>query len=115
MRKFRTDTHDAPAPFKPTKAIKPGVIAPNRIGVYDGKGRLRGQVGPRATAVTASRFTGQRGMKLGKVNGRDAWIGPTLAEVSAQGTSTPGSTGDTIADISSRGATATQIKTVGTS
>lgn len=75
--KFRTNTPDAPAPFKPSKTIRPGVIAPNRFGVYDGRGRLRGQVGPKATASTAARFHGQLGSKLGKgPDGKPAWLAP---------------------------------------
>jgi len=69
------------APFKPTKQIKPGVIAPNRLGVYDSQGRLRGQVGPKATASTAARFHGQLGSKLGKgPDGKQAWLAPKTAE-----------------------------------
>jgi hypothetical protein len=68
---------DGPAPFKPTKKIVPGKIAPNRLGVYDGQGRLRGQVGPLATASTAARFHGQLGSKLGKgPDGKQAWLAP---------------------------------------
>lgn len=120
--KFRTTGHDiAPAPRKPKPEDAPGKIQPGRLAVYDagrngdGKGRRhRGTVGPRATAATASRFIGQHGAKLGKgPDGNPAWLGPTLAEVSAQGSATPGSTGDTLADTSSRGVTATQIKSGG--
>jgi hypothetical protein len=78
--KFRTNTPDAPAPFKPSKTIKPGVIAPSRLGVYDGQGRLRGQVGPMATASTAARFHGQLGSKLGiGPDGKQAWLAPKAA------------------------------------
>jgi len=67
-----------PAPKKAT--VKPGVIAPNRLGVYDGQGRLRGQVGPLATASTAARFHGQLGSKLGKgPDGKQAWLAPKNA------------------------------------
>lgn len=102
MTKYRTNPrHDAPTPRKP-KPETAGKLPPGRIGVYDGKGRLRGHVGHLATQVTASRFT-KEPMKLGKV-------GNTLAWVSAQGSATPGATGDTLADISSRGATTTKIQ-----
>lgn len=78
--KFRTDGPDVLAPFKPSKTIRPGVIAPNRLGVYDGQGRLRGQVGPKATASTAARFHGQLGSKLGKgPDGKQAWLAPKAA------------------------------------
>jgi hypothetical protein len=63
---------DAPTPRK-TKPIEAGQVPASRLGVYR-KGILRGTVGPRATSVTASRFTGSHAMKLGNVDGRDAWI-----------------------------------------
>ncbi len=120
MSKYRQSAHDAPAPFKPTKEIKPGVVAPNRIGVYDrgpdNKPRLRGQVGPKATSATAARFHGQHGSTLGTVDGRTAWIAPTLAEVSAAGVAaSPDNPGDTLGDVSSRGATNKIIKSGGPS
>ena len=59
---------------------KPGTIPEGRIGVYDRKRQLRGVVGPKATSVTAARFTGELGAKLTKVDGRPAW---TLPQVSA--------------------------------
>ncbi len=67
------------------------------------------------TSAGVTRFHGQRGSKLGAVDGRTAWLAPTLAEVSAEGTAQPGSTADTLAARSSRGATATQIKSGGQS
>jgi hypothetical protein len=114
-QKFRTSAQDAPPPYKPTREIRPGVVAPNRIGVYDrgpdGKPRLRGQVGPKMTSAGVARFHGQHGSKLGVVDGRTAWVLPTLADVSAAGVAaTPDNPGDTLADVSSRGATAVQIK-----
>lgn len=113
-QKYRTDNRDSVPPAPPPKPeAKPGTIKPGRLGVYDSKGRLRGQVGPKATAATASRFHKQLGSKLGTVDGRPAWIAPTLAEVSAKGSATPGATGDTLADVSSRGSTATKIATRG--
>ncbi len=110
MSKYRTG-HDAPEPRKP-KQSKPGVLADNKVGVYDRKGRLRGQVGRLATQVTASRFLNGRPASLQKVNGRGAWQ-ETLASVSAAGTAQPGSTADTIAGYSSRGATNKIIGTGG--
>jgi hypothetical protein len=83
--KFRTHGPDVLAPFKPSKTIRPGVIAPNRLGVYDGQGRLRGQVGPKATASTAARFHGQLGSKLGKgPDGKQAWLAPTADKPNKQ-------------------------------
>ncbi len=105
MTKFRTDTHDAPKPSK-AKMEKPGIVPANRLPIFDGHGRMRGRVGRKATAATVSRF-GVHGAKLGTKNGRDAWLGQTLAEVSALGSATPGASGDTLADVSSKGATAT--------
>jgi len=58
------------------KDRKPGEVPPNRIGVYDAAGHLRGHVGPKATSVTAARLTEQHGAKLGKKNGRTAWLSP---------------------------------------
>jgi hypothetical protein len=59
------------------KQRKPGTVPPGRIAVLDRKGNLRGHVGPKATSVTASRFTGQPGAKLTKNKGeRDSWSFP---------------------------------------
>jgi hypothetical protein len=58
------------------KQRKVGEVPPGRIGVYDASGNLRGHVGPRATSVTATRFTEQHGAVLGKKNGRKAWLTP---------------------------------------
>ena len=61
------------------KIRKPGTVPPGKIGVYDSKNRLRGHVGPKATSVTAARFTGQAGAVLtkGKSKGeRDSWSFP---------------------------------------
>jgi hypothetical protein len=109
-QKFRTNTYDAlpaapePKPQPPHNAQGP--TPEGRLAVYDGNGRRRAAVGPKATAATVSRFIGKHGAKLGKgPDGRQAWIGPTLAEVSAKGSHAPGATGDDLADVSSRGAT----------
>ena len=59
------------------KTRKPGEVAPNRIPIFDDQDRLRGAVGPKATSVTVSRFTGKAGAVLGKKDGRTAWIGPS--------------------------------------
>ena len=109
MSKFRTNTHDAPRP-KPKVISRPGTIPGNEVQVIDGKGRLRGLVGRNATAATAARFHGQLGSTLGVRNGAPAWIAPTLGAVSAEGSATPGAQGDTLADKSSEGVTATQVK-----
>jgi hypothetical protein len=121
-QKFRTDTRDSlpPAP-KPKPQDAPGTIGAGRLGVYDagprgdGNGRrLRGQVGPKATSALVGKFNKRLGSRLGTgPDGKPAWLAPTLAETSAQGSATPGATGDTLADVSSKGATATQIKSGG--
>ncbi len=59
-----------------SKQRKPGTVPLGRIGVYDANGHLRGHVGSKATSVTAARFTEQHGAKLGKKNGRTAWLTP---------------------------------------
>lgn len=67
-----------------SKQRKPGSIPPGKLGVYDANDNLRGHVGPKATSVTAARFTGQFGATLGTKDGCDAWLTP--ADVSAAGT-----------------------------
>lgn len=69
------------------KAIqnKPGEVPKGRYGVFVNGGRtLLGHVGGKATSATARRF-GSYGAKLAKVQGRQAWLGETLAEVSSRG------------------------------
>jgi hypothetical protein len=80
--KFRINTPDAPEPRKP-KVGKPGKIGDGKIGVYDAKLRLRGVVGPLATATTAARFHGQLGSTIRTVAGRKAWVAPTSGRNSA--------------------------------
>jgi len=58
------------------KKQKPGEAPPNRVPIFDGRGNMRGHVGKTATSATVARFIGQHGAKLGKKNGRTAWIGP---------------------------------------
>lgn len=113
MTKYRQSTHDAPAP-KPKRTTTPGTIPSNKVGVYDHKNRLRGVVGRLATQVTASRFLSGRPASLQTVNGKPAWK-QTLADASAAGTAQPGSTANTLAGRSSRGATATIVKAGGQS
>lgn len=59
---------------KPERKI--GEVPPGKIAVLDQRGNLRGHVGPRATSVTATRFTGKAGAKLAKKDGRDSWSFP---------------------------------------
>lgn len=73
---------------------------PNKLGVYVHGGKtLVGRVGRKATAVTAARF-GSHFAELKKVGGRDAWVGQTLAELSAKGPEI---------SLSRRGATTTKV------
>lgn len=51
-----------------------GETPSHRIPIYDHKGNVRGHVGRTATSATIARFTGHHGAKLGKKDGRDAWI-----------------------------------------
>jgi len=55
---------------------KPGTVREGKIEIFDHKGRPRGHVGPKATAVTVARFIGLHGAKLGKKDGKPAWLGP---------------------------------------
>ena len=64
-----------PTPAKKPEP-KPGLLNEHHIPIYDHKKRMRGHVGPLATALTVARFTGQHGSKLGKVDGKTAWISP---------------------------------------
>jgi hypothetical protein len=61
------------------KPRKPGEVAPGKIAVLDRAGNLRGQVGKRATSVTAARFTGQTGAVLTRMKAgdkADSWCFP---------------------------------------
>jgi len=58
------------------KRRKVGEVPPGKIAVVDRKGRLRGHVGPKATSVTAARFTGEHGAKLTKDGDRTSWSFP---------------------------------------
>lgn len=83
-----TPSKAAPSKAAPTTADehkpkpRPGVPAPeaghpplNRIPIVDHKGNMRGHVGHSATQATVARFLGRHGAKLGKHEGRVAWIG----------------------------------------
>lgn len=54
---------------------QPGHPPMNRIPIVDHKGNMRGHVGHSATQATVARFLGRHGAKLGKHEGRTAWIG----------------------------------------
>jgi hypothetical protein len=95
-KKFRTDGRDSVPPAPKPKPQETGKIGAGKLAVYDagpagdGKGRRhRGTVGPKGTSATASRFNKQLGSRLGRgPDGKQAWLGPTLAEVSAKGATT---------------------------
>src|SRR5271170_4770027 len=77
MTKFRSKGPDVLPPDR-KKVVEKGVDAlpDHRIPIYDHEGNMRGHVGHKATSATVSRFIHQHGAKLGKKDGRDAWIGP---------------------------------------
>ena len=60
----------------PFEGHKPGSPPEGRIPIFDHKGNMRGHVGRTATSATVARFIGQHGAKLGKKNGKPAWLGP---------------------------------------
>jgi hypothetical protein len=68
--KFRTNTADAPEPRKP-KAPKPN---PRIIPIFDADGNRRGHCGLGMSSAGVSRFTGTLSNRLGKKDGRTAWI-----------------------------------------
>ena len=74
--KFRTTGPDVLQPERKKPEDAPGTLHPHHIAIIDHKGRHRGHVGPKATAATVARFTGQHGAKLGRVDGKVAWISP---------------------------------------
>jgi hypothetical protein len=76
MTKFRKTGHDLMPPKSKKPEEKPGTLNEHHIPIYDHKDRMRGHVGPKATEVTVARFTGQHGSKLGKRDGKPAWISP---------------------------------------
>jgi hypothetical protein len=86
------------------KDRKPGTVAANKIPIYDHRGRPRGHVGAKATALTVARFTGTLGATLGRKNGRRAWLGAKpLADVSAAGTTAGAPAPETANHKSARG------------
>lgn len=77
MSKYRVSKYDAPEPIKKKSAEKPGKLPESRIPIYDAKGRRRGHVGRKASEATVARF-GVTNAKLGKKDGRDAWLGSNV-------------------------------------
>jgi hypothetical protein len=73
---FRTTGPDVLQPVNKKPEDSPGTLHHHHIPIYDHKGQHRGHVGPKATAATVARFTGQHGSKLVKRDGKDAWISP---------------------------------------
>jgi len=76
MTKFRTKGPDVMPPERKKSGDKPGLLHEHHIPIFDHAGNHRGHVGPKATAATVSRFIHQHGAKLGKKDGKTAWIGP---------------------------------------
>jgi hypothetical protein len=65
--------------FIPASPDRPvGTVSPDRIPIYDRKGNICGNVGPKATAATVSRFHNQPDAVLGTKDGRRAWVLPEL-------------------------------------
>lgn len=77
MAKYRTDGRDVAPKIKKPEDTKPGELPPSRIPIYDAKGRRRGHVGRKASEATVARF-GVSDAKLGKKDGRDAWLGSNV-------------------------------------
>lgn len=65
---------DAPDRRSVVPLGKPGELPRNRIPIFNQNGVRKGHVGHRAGPPTVARF-GIRDAKLGKVDGRTAWIG----------------------------------------
>jgi hypothetical protein len=92
---FRTSGHDlmpladVSATGTTAGAPAPGAVPDGRLGVYDSTGQRVGYMGSKAGAPTASRFLKGARAKLGKVDGKDAWVatGPTSGRNSIR---TPG-------------------------
>ena len=86
--KYRTTGHDVMHPTR-AKAVKPGKIGDQKLGVYDhgpdGELRLRGQVGRLATSSTAARFHGKLGSTIQTVGSREAWVAPDRSIVGGVG------------------------------
>jgi hypothetical protein len=80
MGQFRTHTRDVAPPIV-VKKTTPGELPDNRIGVFDHKGRRHAHVGYKASETTASRWV--RDPKLGKKDGRPAWLGAKPARVTS--------------------------------
>jgi hypothetical protein len=76
MKKNRTTGHDIAPPVPKKHQAKPGELPEHRIPIFDYHGRRRGHVGYLASGATVARFTGQHGAKIGKKDGRTAWISP---------------------------------------
>jgi len=78
MSKYRTDTRDIAPKIELPEKQTPGECPDNRVPIYDVEGRRRGHVGRKASAATVARF-GVRNAKLGKKDGREAWLGGNVS------------------------------------
>jgi hypothetical protein len=102
VTKYRTNTHDAPQPFKAKPAVKPGTVDENHIPIFDHHGHLRGHVGHKATAATVARF-GALGATLQQKDGRLAWVGQNPNRVRAAALDHAASVRAARGSVSSRG------------
>lgn len=57
-----------------TTKRKPGTVPPNRIAIVDRNGAIRGHVGRTATQAIVKRLIGTFDTKLGRHQGKPAWI-----------------------------------------
>ncbi len=71
MAKFRTTGPDVLPPKKKIKTVDP--LPPSRVPIFKND-HMVGHGGRKASSATVSRFTGTHDNKLGKKDGRDAWI-----------------------------------------
>jgi len=61
---------------RPNAMDNPGAIPDHQIPIFDENGFMRGRVGPKASSVTVSRFTGKHGARLEQRGGRYEWHQP---------------------------------------
>ena len=71
-KKYRTTGPDVLQQPPVRKPVDP--LPPSRVPIFNKDGHMVGHVGRAASSATVSRFTGTHSNKLGRKNGRDAWI-----------------------------------------
>jgi hypothetical protein len=72
-KKFRTTGPDVMQPVSKPKT-KPGALPDNQIPIFDHRGNMRGRCGLGMSSAGVSRFTGTLSNRLGRKDGRPAWI-----------------------------------------